>query len=209
MRLNAKWIGAGLVAVVGAAAAAFYIREQASEKPNHRSIMREGDFELRAYPPLLVAETVQSGERQQALDKGFQVLADYIFAKSRGGPKIAMTAPVLSDHEKIAMTAPVLSDPADDDGWRTRFVMPGKWTEATLPKPPAGVTIAELPGRRMAAVRFAGKGDDTTLAEQERKLRAWMEGKGLKAGGAAEYAFYNSPFIPGPLRRNEVLIPVE
>ena len=28
--------------------------------------------------------------------------------------------------------------------------------------------------------------------------------RGIKAGGEPEYAFYNSPMIPGPLRRNEV-----
>ena len=200
MKINAKWVGAGLVALVGAAAAGYYLRDRTTERPNHRSIMREGDFELRAYPPLLVAETVQPGARQKALDRGFRALGDYIFARAR--------AAGISDKEKIAMTAPALSSPAEEGGWRTRFFMPGKWTAKTLPEPAAGVAIVEMPARRVAAVRFAGKPDDAMLEKQEALLRDWMEEKELRAAGPAEHAFYNSPFIPGPLRRNEVLIPV-
>ena len=53
-----------------------------------------GDFELRDYPPLVVAEITTAGGRQQGLSSGFGPLARYIFAKERGGERIAMTAPV-------------------------------------------------------------------------------------------------------------------
>jgi hypothetical protein len=169
-------------------------------------------FELRAYPRLLVAETVVKGDRQAALEEGFQRLADYIFAKSRGGEKISMTAPVLADregaNERVAMTAPVLSEEVDGGGWRTRFVMPAKYDRASLPVAPAGIVIAEIPPREMAAVRFSGGSEDDNLARQERRLRDWMAANGFEAAGAPEYTFYNSPYIPPFLRRNEVLIPV-
>lgn len=86
--------------------------------------------------------------------------------------------------------------------------MPARYSRKTLPTPPPGVTIEEVPGRRLAAVRFAGVADDGDLAGKEAELRQWIEAQGLKAVGPAEFAFYNSPMIPGPLRRNEVLIPV-
>lgn len=194
MRIDGKWLGAGLLAAAGAAAGAWYLYERATEKPNHRVILADGDFELRAYPALLVAEAVAPGGRERALNRGFSILADYIFAKTRGGEKIAMTAPVLADRAGRR--------------WRTRFIMPGKWTRSALPAPPAGVTIDEIPARRVAAVRFAGKADDALLAEREAALRHWMESKALRSSSAAEHAFYNAPFVPGPLRRNEVLIPI-
>jgi len=53
-------------------------------------------------------------------------------------------------------------------------------------------------------VSFAGRATDRLLAEQEDRLRGWLAKRGIKAGGEPEYAFYNSPMIPGPLRRNEV-----
>ena len=45
---------------------------------------------------------------------------------------------------------------------------------------------------------------DALLAEQEDRLRGWLAKRGVKCKGEPEYAFYNSPMIPGPLRRNEV-----
>jgi hypothetical protein len=60
----------------------------------------------------------------------------------------------------------------------------------------------------MAAVRFSGAAGDATLATKEAELRRWMAARQLQATGEPEYAFYNSPFIPPFMRRNEVLIPV-
>ena len=133
------------------------------------------------------------------------VLADYIFAKNRAGEGIAMTAPVLSERDtKIAMTAPVTSERTGDT-WRTRFVMPANYTRETLPPPGPGVTITTVPARRVAVYRFSGVATDAALAKAEAALRAWLTSKSLRAG-AVTYAFYNSPFMPGPLRRNEVMI---
>lgn len=199
-------IAAGAATLAGFAGYFFY--EKATEQPPYTVLFSDGRFELREYPELLVAQVVHRANRRKALTEGFTDLAGYIFAKSRGGEKIPMTAPVMQDREKIAMTAPVVQENAGEDEWRTRFVMPSKYNRETLPTPPAGVSISEIPSRRMAAVRFSGTGEDRELAEREAELRRWIKVRGLKADGPAEYAFYNSPFIPGPLRRNEVLIAV-
>ncbi|HZG46484.1 MAG TPA: heme-binding protein [Allosphingosinicella sp.] len=185
--------GVGLLAVAGAGY--FLYREKNVEKPRHRVIEEDGFFEVREYPELLVAEATVAGERSYALDKGFSQLADYIFAKSRDG-------------EKVAMTAPVLSASAGAEDWVTRFVMPAHFTRETLPAADPGIRISTLPARKVAAVRFAGTADEATIADYEEQLRHWVGAKKLKATGEPERAFYNSPFIPGPLRRTEVLIPV-
>lgn len=201
--------------ITGTAAAAlaggigYYLYERNTEQPSYQLILMDGRFEIRDYPKLLVAETVSPGSRNGALNNGFQKLAAYIFAKSRGGDKIPMTAPVVQDREKIPMTAPVMQDEAGQDGWRTRFIMPASYHRETLPQPPEGVTISELPSRRVAVIRFSGRADDDAVAQMESTLRNWMSSRALHASAPAEYAFYNSPFIPGPLRRNEVLIPIQ
>jgi len=46
------------------------------------------------------------------------------------------------------------------------------------------------------------------LAEHENRLRGWLSRREERAEAQAEYAFYNSPMIPPPLRRTEVLIPL-
>jgi len=53
-------------------------------------------------------------------------------------------------------------------------------------------------------VSFSGRWSDALLAEQEDRLRGWLSKRGVKSRSEPEYAFYNSPMIPGPLRRNEV-----
>lgn len=186
-------LAAGALAIVGAFSYILYERNTA--QPKFRTILAEGSFEVREYPPLLVVENFQSGARGDALNRGFRQLAGYIFAKSRPG-------------EKIAMTAPVVQDEPADGRWRTRFIMPRKYSRETLPKPPAGVSVSEVPSRRIAVVRFSGSGEDSALSSREAELRRWMANNKLQVAGHAEYAFYNSPFIPPFLRRNEILIPV-
>jgi DNA gyrase inhibitor GyrI len=107
------------------------------------------------------------------------------------------------------MTAPVMEEQVAKDSWRMRFVMPSKYTLDTLPEPPADIGLTEIPARRMATVRFAGNASAEDLSEMEQMLAEWIEAQGLRAKGTFEYAFYNAPMVPGPLRRNEVMIEVE
>ena len=193
MRLATR-IATGVGAAIAGGAAWLYARERTVETPACETIRREGAFSVRRYPPLVVAETLRTGGRAAALKSGFGVLADYIFAESRDG-------------EAIAMTAPVLADPAGAN-WRIRFVMPAKYTRATLPPAGPNVTITDVPARTVAAIRFAGRPDDAALIAREAELRGWMQANGLAASGEAEHAYYNSPLMPGPLRRNEVMIAI-
>ena len=194
--------GAAVGAALLGGAAFYYFRERSQEEPGFRPLETDGDHQIREYPALTVAETVVNGPRRDALDQGHRILADYLTAKSRDGDEIPMMNPVIQDSG-----APMASDPPlfDDDlegAWRTRVVMPAPRDE--LPEPPAGVDLVEIPARKVAVVCFSGRWADSLLAEQEDRLRGWLAKRGVRAKGEPEYAFYNSPMIPGPLRRNEV-----
>ena len=199
-------------AAVGAAliggAAFYYFREKQTEEPDYRALTSDGDYQIRDYPDVTVAETVVEGPRKAALGEGFKILADYIFAKSREGEKIAMTVPVMQDAGDPMASDPPLFDDELEGAWRTRFVMPAGRTADDLPEPPSGVELVEIPARKVAVVSFAGLGNDKTLAEQEDRLRGWLARRGETSEAEPEYAFYNSPMIPGPLRRNEVWLPL-
>jgi effector-binding domain-containing protein len=188
--------GAAGVGLIAAAGAFFVYREKSVEKPRHQVLEEDGQFQVRDYPELLVAEAKVAGDRSFALDKGFEQLADYIFAKSRDG-------------QKVPMTAPVFLASAGGENWATRFVMPAHLSRETLPEPDPGITITTVPARKVAAIRFGGTAEEEQLADYEAQLRHWIGAKKLKPAGEAERAFYNSPFIPGPLRRTEVLIPIQ
>lgn len=190
-----KWMlgGAALLLVIAGCAALAV--QNSIEQPSYTSLTLDGDFELRDYPELTVAEVTTTGGRGEAVRAGFGPLAGYIFAKERAG-------------EKIAMTAPVTQTPGEG-GWVVRFMMPSQYTLETLPRP-AGSTVRleTLPPRRMAAVRFSGVANDALIAEQEARLVDWMAAQGLTPTDSPTYAYYNDPFTPGFLRRNEVLVPV-
>ncbi len=106
------------------------------------------------------------------------------------------------------MTAPVIQQETGAGRWQMRFVMPSQYTLDTLPPAPADITLTQVPARRMAAVRFSGNGGAADLAAREAQLRNWLAGQGIAPAGEAEFAFYDAPMVPGPLRRNEVLIPI-
>jgi SOUL heme-binding protein len=196
--------GVGVAAAVLGGAAFYYLKERATEEPDYRPLESDGDHQIRDYPALTVAETVVEGPRREALDRGFRILADYLFAKSREGEELPMTVPVMQDGGDPMASDPPLFDDGLEGAWRTRFVMPQGRDAEDLPEPPEGVELVELPARKVAVVSFAGRANDRLLAEQEDRLRGWLARRGERAGSEPEYAFYNSPMIPGPLRRNEV-----
>ena len=210
----AKWIVAG-VGLATVAAAGVYAQYRDTEEPAYEVVRSVDDFELRKYEPMIVAEVTHKGDRRRASGQSFRRLAAYIFAQDRpaGGERIAMTAPVLQKRvvdqdEPIAMTAPVLQEELSDGQWRMRFVMPPRFTMETLPKPPSDISLTEVPSRTVAAVRFSGVARTSDLAVMEAMLSQWVESEGLTPLGEYEYAFYDAPMVPGPLRRNEVLIEV-
>ena len=203
-----KGVMAGVAA--GAAllggAAFYYFRERSQDEPDFRALESDGDHQIRDYPALTVAETVVSGPRRDALDQGHRILADYLSARSRDGEALPMMNPVIQDGGDPMASDPPMFDDDLEGAWRTRFVMPGARGE--LPEPPQDVELVEIPARRVGVVSFSGRWTDERLKEQEQRLRGWLARRGEKSDGEPEYAFYNSPMIPGPLRRNELWIPL-
>ena len=191
---NMRWILGLAVVVLCAVLLGGYVL--AVEEPAFRNVLKDGAFEVRDYPALVVAETIVSGGQKEAASQGFRRLAGYIFGANPAKRKIAMTAPV----------AQTLSG----DQWIVRFTMPADFTLATLPEPnDAHVKLRETPSARYAVVRFSGLARPDEVARQTTALTRWIAGRQLKATGPATLAQYNPPWTLWFLRRNEVMIPIE
>lgn len=172
-------------------------------------------FELRQYHPLIVAEVLVDGDLDEASSKGFRLIADYIFGNNRANSganaKIAMTAPVTVEpmDSKIAMTAPVTLQPRSGK-WQVRFVMPSHYTLSTLPVPNNNqVKLREVPGRKVAVIKFSGLAGETKAAKKTEELLQWIASKQLKPVSTPELARYNPPWTLPFLRRNEVMVEYE
>lgn len=180
------------------------------EEPSFALRLSDGNFEVREYAPTIVAETTVQGDAWGTRFEGFGPLADYIFAKDRAGEKIAMTAPVTqAPREKIAMTAPVTQQAGKGDAWTIAFTMPAGSTMQSLPPPASSdVKLIEQPSRTMAVYRFTGLAADSDMASAQRVLMEKVASAGLKPSGEPVFAFYDPPWTPAFLRRNEVMIEV-
>jgi hypothetical protein len=182
----------------------------AVNQPPHTVMLEEGKFELRQYPPTIVAEVTVTGDMRKAGNSGFRPLADYIFGNNKPAERIEMTAPVTrTASTKIAMTAPVTRVKNTDNSWVVAFVMPEKWTAETLPKPNnPDVTIRQVPSEILATIKFSGRGNQAAHDDNRSKLKTWINEQGYQEIGEPRYAGYDAPWIPWPFRRNEVMIPV-
>jgi hypothetical protein len=181
-----------------------------TEEAPYRAEKTDGDFEVRQYPPQVVAEILVDGTLEDAGNKAFRPLFDYISGANRAKGKIAMTAPVTqqSGGEKIAMTAPVGQE-AVGNQWAVSFLMPANDTLETLPAPTdVRVRLRALPSRRLAVVRYSGTWSRHGYEHHLAQLREWMKAQGLAAAGQPVWARYNPPFTPWFLRRNEIFVPL-
>jgi len=179
------------------------------EQAKYEIISSQGNIEVRLYPPMIVAEAVVQGDRKTAINKGFRVIADYIFGNNISKTSVAMTTPVLQQKsEKIEMTAPVLQE-GQAGQWKVHFVMPSSYTMATLPKPiNDSVKLIELPSKRMVVISFPGIAGEASLKKYTSELRNFIIAGKLNAQSAPTYAFYNPPWTLPFLRRNEVMIEI-
>jgi hypothetical protein len=180
-----------------------------TETPKYSVTQKQNEIEIRQYPAYIQAEVALEEKRYQAaIEKGFNILAGYIFGNNLAQQKIAMTTPVeVTRSEKIAMTTPVTV--TGESSFRVAFIMPSAYTLQTLPQPKdRRVQIKQIPARSLAAIRFSGYFNEDTIQQNKQRLSQWLREKGIETEGDFIVAGYNPPWVPGFLARNEVLIQV-
>lgn len=187
-------------------------RALATEEPAFEVGLRQGAFEVRDYPALVVAEVTVGGSRESASNTGFRLLANYIFGGNTRQQSIPMTAPVIQGRqagEQIPMTAPV-TQTASGDAWLVQFVMPSGSIESEMPVPnDRRVRLRTVAPTRYAVVRFSGVASEKDVAEKTVQLDAFILKHQLKASGQPLVARYDPPWTPWLMRRNEVMRALE
>lgn len=180
-------------------------------EPEYQVLLRDGEFEIRTYPSLWVAETLVDANYTEAGSIGFKRLAGYIFGGNTRREKMAMTTPVLreADAEEIAMTAPVLQQ-TDGRHWRMSFVMPAGYSLETLPIPlDANVVLKQLPPKKVAVLQYSGSLSEGVIARNGQKLLDWINQRSLKPISCPRSAAYDPPWTIPMLRRNEIHVDLE
>ena len=180
-----------------------------TDEPAFTRETRIGALELRAYPARVEATTqIDTARIEDALDQGFHRLAGFIFGGNQTHESLPMTAPVTARGEKLAMTTPVIA--SDHEGSYTlAFIMPPGRDLASLPKPiDTQVHLREIPARRVAVLRFAGRHTAGNIGAHERELLRLVTAAGLEPVGKPSFAGFDPPMTLPLLRRNEVWVEI-
>lgn len=199
----------------------------AIEEPKYELVSEEGAYQVRRYPPVLIAETFVDGDMDEASNKGFRLIADFIFGNNtalnatlQGSEKIAMTVPVTVEpvSQKIEMTAPVTIEPVQASSgnmsaanrWRIHFVMPSSYTQASLPRPNNNqVVIREVPGATYAVLTYSGFNFLSSVQTRTDELMSWVKSKKMETLKSPQLARYNPPWTLPMFRRNEIMVEVK
>lgn len=183
------------LAALASAAGAYWLYSSSRAAVEHAPYderFRDGLFELRDYPPLILASAPLEGGRDRTFERLFHFIA-------RGNDR----------HAKIAMTAPVLIDRHTTPAGIMAFVMPQDVRGEAVPHPlDAEVTLDRRPAARMAVHRYSGVSTPERESHATTALEGWVRRQGLEPAGPPIVAYYDAPVIPGYLRRNEVMMPV-
>lgn len=178
----------------------------AIEEPKYTVESKNSTYEIRNYNSTLVAETVIEETFEEAGNKAFRVLADYIFGNNKAKAKISMTAPVTQEAqaEKIAMTAPV-SQVKSSKGFLVQFTMPEKYNLQTVPEPiDPRVSLREIPARKVAVFSYTGSWSKERFDQKLAEFQKALQRDGVPTVGEPVFARFNSPFQIWFLRRNEI-----
>jgi hypothetical protein len=194
----------------------------ATEEPSFQVIKKLEPFEIRHYQAQLIAEVTVEGTLSEASNKGFRLVADYIFGnnqkQSNESEKIAMTAPVVIEEqsEKIAMTAPVTVEPQAAESnmktaktWRINFVMPSQYTLANIPKPKNNaVTLREVPSKYFIVHKYSGFNTVSRVQTKTDETVEWAIKRSYKMIGMPQLSRYDPPWTLPMFRRNEIMIEI-
>ena len=154
---------------------------------------------------------IDEKQYKSAIEKGFNVLAGYIFGNNVSKQKIEMTSPVqASQSEKIAMTTPVtVTGEFELHGGFHHAVCihPGNTPAAERqPGPTSSLISRPLAGCHPVFWVLPGK---IQSKKNKQRLSQWLLEQNLETEGDFIVAGYNPPWVPGFLARNEILIPIK
>lgn len=192
-----RWILRPVAAVMLAAVALAGNPERADakpERPEYVEISKDGEFEIREYATMVVAQFTMRGTYRQSVSKGYLNLEQYFLGKN-------------SVPEPIPMTAPTMVRDDLASGWSTMFFLPKGYRAESAPRPnDQRIRIIEIPAHRVAVIVFPGKLNERVMREQAGNLEAWLAAKGIAHKGDFTLASYNTRWKPSKWVKNEVIV---
>ncbi|MFX1380219.1 MAG: heme-binding protein [Promethearchaeota archaeon] len=161
------------------------------EQPEYDILKKLDKVEIRNYKQSKILTT-----RASTSSYAFSKLSSYIFGKNK-------------EKEKIAMTAPVLTEAIENNKVKMVFYLPKKYEDKDAPTPLMDdIETENQDERNVAILRFYGTMTHKRKEKNIEKLLGTLNENNIETQGSLFFLNYSDPFVPPPLRRNEVGIEV-
>ena len=161
------------------------------ESAPYSVVLSNGDYELRDYPELAIVQTPMSDSGANGGNSGFGKLFRYISGHNKSQKSIAMTTPVFISQDPGTMA----------------FVLPAKSSSEQAPAPlDSSLSLEKVPAGRFAVLRFSGARSAAKESQALALLKTWIAEKGLGAEESPVFGYFDPPWTPSFLRRNEVML---
>jgi hypothetical protein len=164
------------------------------ETAEYEVVETDGKFQIRKYPQLTTVSTPSNTTKGQR-NSGFGRLFKFISGENEADQKIAMTTPVFMPSD------------AEGEAKSMQFVVPKDVAASGVPTPKGkDVKVVKVLGATFVVLKFSGTNTKAKNQKALGKLRALVKEKKLKTVGNPTFAYFDPPWTPGPLRRNEVML---
>lgn len=161
-----------------------------SEQPLYDIIRLESTFELRQYPPVLIAKVLLAGPFESAYKTGGEILRQYLEGNNYNQSQLPKATPFM-----------LKSTPS---GWEVSCLLPTYLTSETAPKAvDHKIEFEELASRPVAVYKFSGKAPYSFIMKKTEELRSWAKYSDLRLSSTSRIVVYKSRFLPF-LRKNEI-----
>jgi len=161
------------------------------EQPDYELLQKINKVEIRKYKQSRILTT-----RASTSSNAFSKLSSYIFGKNK-------------EKQKIAMTAPVLTESTDNNKVRMVFYLPKKYEDNETPTPfMEDITTEKQEERTVAIIRFHGRMTYKRREKHTDKLLEILHENNIQTQGSLFFLNYSDPFVPPPLKLNEIGIKV-
>lgn len=184
-----------------------------TETLGYNILKQDGDFEIRQYNSYIMAQVEVLSDFKDAINSGFMKLYNYISGNNINKAKIEMTIPVTEEQvsvsQKIPMTAPVTTEKISNNAYIISFIMPSSADIDTLPEPKdKSITFKQVPEHQAAVITFHGRMSEELAQKKIEALNQWLSKNHMEPKSNFLMAQFNPPWIPGFMRKNEVIVEI-
>jgi hypothetical protein len=184
-----------------------------TETLGYNILKQDGDFEIRQYGSYIMAQVEVLSDMKDATSSGFMKLFNYISGNNINKAKIEMTIPVTEEQvsvsQKIPMTAPVTTERMANNAYIISFIMPSKFTLDMLPEPKdKSITFKQVPEHQAAVITFHGRMSEDLAKKKIEALNSWLLKSHMEPKSNYIMAQFNPPWIPGFMRKNEIIVEI-